>query len=524
MKVGDELQERANFGEERRSESRTGAVAKKEETMLAARANVRSRARSQKGPKPRHRVAGQWVLVVAVLLALGHLLFWYWPRERSARPQVDDAPYRLLGDDGYRWRLWLPYPHQNLGALEKNLKLEAVPALWGSELPRFGFFRLPPSRELTIAWNPADRESEESLAAVARVYPLLAGISRIAGRLASNPWLSGGPVRLGERVGEVWWQGTLWTFRTGRQSSSLQSSGGRPSRSDRFQEISRDDRSPGLLSAQSTEFQPAESQPARSVVPVLLAGFGSNLESGFVGPGSYGLRRSRQRWRLDRLPIDHSASWETDSVSWDSSAVALWLEQQGLGGAELAQRKLSLLAVRSHGPSDSEPTAPSFELLGLLGPRADHKQAARAGTLRLPSGFSLSLGSASRWRLPAERLYRRLGVGLFEQEGAGWRLMATDERALAVGRRLVPEEPLGFLGGSAGARARSSCFWVDPGSTRLLAEDLVVALSGSPLARPSDWQDWHVLSLVAAAVEELGWVWLEASEVGLDLRFEAAFD
>ncbi|HEV7671933.1 MAG TPA: hypothetical protein VGS22_25705 [Thermoanaerobaculia bacterium] len=164
---------------------------------------------------------GKWVLVgLAGLAAVaGHVGYWYWPRERSAVPDAADVPARMVAAGAWDACLWIPYPHQNLGALAEELDdaqsyFAAVARLSGSaepSMPAFGPFAVPPARELAAC---ADR-NKERLRVSARVYPGLALVAKLAGRVAGNPWLAGGGVKVSDRPATVAWEGTLWTVEVG---------------------------------------------------------------------------------------------------------------------------------------------------------------------------------------------------------------------------------------------------------------------------------------------------------------------
>lgn len=165
---------------------------------------------------PRRRLVA-WGLVLGGTVALfAHVRTWYSPRERAASMPAG-APARLLAGN-YDLRLWVPYPHQNLDVLDEALGgIEDTTAAWSEaldieipRLPRFGPFRAPPARELTLA---ADLDGRR-FAAVARVYPAIAVIARLAGKVAGNPWLGGGKVEVSGRAARVSWDGTLWRLRS----------------------------------------------------------------------------------------------------------------------------------------------------------------------------------------------------------------------------------------------------------------------------------------------------------------------
>lgn len=164
---------------------------------------------------------GKWVLVGLAGLAavVGHIGYGYWPRERSAVPDAADVPARMVAAGAWDACLWIPYPHQNLGALAEELDdaqsfFAAVARLSGSaepSMPAFGPFAVPPARELAAC---ADRDKER-LRVSARVYPGLALIAKLAGRVAGNPWLAGGHVQVSDQPATVAWEGTLWTVEVG---------------------------------------------------------------------------------------------------------------------------------------------------------------------------------------------------------------------------------------------------------------------------------------------------------------------
>lgn len=157
----------------------------------------------------------RWGLVALFAAGLlAHAWFWYAPRERAASPDESDVPAALLRDPRLPVALWLPYPHQNLGALARSTSgtaewLAAAGRFADVETPKvpgFGPFRAPPARELTVA---ADPEGHRFVMA-ARVFPAIAVVARLAGWVAGNPWLGGGEVQVSGRPAHVGWHGTLW--------------------------------------------------------------------------------------------------------------------------------------------------------------------------------------------------------------------------------------------------------------------------------------------------------------------------
>ncbi|MGH9363566.1 MAG: hypothetical protein ACRD2T_16780, partial [Thermoanaerobaculia bacterium] len=165
------------------------------------------------------RAAKVALALLALALVAAHVVFWYLPRQRQAVPDPDDVPARLFAAGAADVCLWLPYPHQNVGALQDAVgdwpawlgATSRVAGLPPPALPSFGPFALPPARELTAC---SDLDGGR-LHVAARVYPVLGAVARLAGRLAGNPWLAGGRVEEGERTLEVAWERGVWTVRSG---------------------------------------------------------------------------------------------------------------------------------------------------------------------------------------------------------------------------------------------------------------------------------------------------------------------
>jgi hypothetical protein len=156
---------------------------------------------------------------VLVAAAVGHWAYWYRDRPHEMAP----ANSRLLGEAGaLPVRLWLPYPHQNLGALGKAVErpqevLAAASRLAGlpePAIPRLGALGIPAARELLVE---ASRDGRTIRAAM-RLYPATAALTRLAGTLARNAWLAGGEVRVNGSPAEVSWDGLTWRLRSTRIS------------------------------------------------------------------------------------------------------------------------------------------------------------------------------------------------------------------------------------------------------------------------------------------------------------------
>jgi hypothetical protein len=180
------------------------------------------------------------LFLLLLLLAAGYVLVFYWPRERVGALEPGSLPARLLASGDYGACLWIPYPHQNLGALGGSIDdapeylaaAARVADLPAPVLPSFGPFAVPPSREI-VACSDLDGER---FFLVARVYPGLAAVARLAGRLADNPWLEGGEVReargrrteVEERLLRVAWRDGLWTVWSGPEPSLQRPEEGSP--------------------------------------------------------------------------------------------------------------------------------------------------------------------------------------------------------------------------------------------------------------------------------------------------------
>lgn len=150
---------------------------------------------------------------VVVGIAVWRLAFA--PRERPGSPSPEMATLAAWARERWEIVVWLPHPHQNLGALGEAVgDLEAYLAAGarasGRAIPRwpaFGPFEVPPGRELLLA---VGGEGGEGFAA-ARLDPPIAWLARLSGRLAGNPWLAGGEVTRGGMRWRVRWRGPLWT-------------------------------------------------------------------------------------------------------------------------------------------------------------------------------------------------------------------------------------------------------------------------------------------------------------------------
>jgi hypothetical protein len=183
--------------------------------------------------------------VVFVALLAAHVVYWYVPRERAVVPRLTAGggavpapaqvggsagePLRVLAAGAYDVCVWVPYPHQNLGALAEAIgdlqdvvgaaaRLSSGEAGEESaprprepeEAPTFGPFEVPPASEMVACSDLAGGR----LRVVARIYPALAAVAKLAGRVAGNPWLAGGAAG----STRISWQGRLWTVTAGPEA------------------------------------------------------------------------------------------------------------------------------------------------------------------------------------------------------------------------------------------------------------------------------------------------------------------
>ena len=340
------------------------------------------------GSRPRAwRRASAILLLVTAAASAAHVWFWYAPRGRATRPDPIDLPHRLLVDGKEPVRLWLAYPHQNLGALARSDP--AIAGIWDAALPPFAVFRAPPARELAISWGP------EGGIAAARVYPSVAVLAKAAGALAGNPWLSGGAVAVGGAPGAVEWRGRLWIARWGR----AQLPGGDPDGTP----------PPRAAGAQvlRVELEPAGSDPgaegggSSALFPASAGSWTGRFGAGGVtlvrldgGPGL--LPEAPQAAAVDRIGAD-------------------------------VPPELALLAVREWGAS--------AEALVVV------DQPQEPGVLRLPSAALASAGPAFErraLRLPAEELFEALGARTRRETIGAWSLVATDRRSAELCAAILP--------------------------------------------------------------------------------------
>jgi hypothetical protein len=400
---------------------------------------------------------GLWLLLL--LTVAGYILISYWPRERVGSPEPGGLPARLLASGEYGACLWLPFPHQNLGALAGSVEdapafLEAaarVGDLPAPVMPSFGPFTVPPSREI-LACSDLDGER---FFLVARVYPGLAAVARLAGRLASNPWLEGGRVRetrgrraeVRERVLHVAWREGLWTVWSG----------------------------PAPDLDRGVESAPAGFPPSLGVLHL-------ERDVSDFPAGDYILQRN-------------GGDLEVTLAGGGPAA-----EPPAAGGEDAPV----LLAVAGPAwPAESpKPLPPAamalFEVEGglKLGP---------LGTM--PGVAVFNVPGSRRWGLPARGLAGILAKNLPRGNAAGWSLVALDAASLARAEALAPE--ISALvppdGESAGGRMVLG-LWLRPRPALQLVTRLRQGFEKVPLIerrQVQSWRDWETLLGPLAACDRV---------------------
>ena len=323
-------------------------------------------------------------LVPIVLLgALGHFYFWYWPRFRPAAPSpTSEIVGLVMGETGLDVRVWIPYPHQNLGALERRLDgldsiLVALGRLLGSAplgLPSFGPFQVPPAREMAVA---TDFSGQEFVAA-ARVYPVAAWLFRAAGWLAGNPWMAGGELTLRGRLVRVKWQGNIWWAAT-----------------------------------DASEGHPREVDLAVGECSALLR------LSRRLGPVPSGLFRFDASGNRLLLTSDLVAQSETQRPKHPLQTPGVALSWARITTAAEAARSIQSWIVLS---------ATEFDRGGL------------------PPVMVLQAGGSETLELPGERFLKALGAQVFRESRGAWEWRAYDQESLALGGGLIaPLEALSAM-------------------------------------------------------------------------------
>jgi hypothetical protein len=384
----------------------------------------------------------RWRPVAAALVALlaaAHVGWWYWPRTHAGRPDPDDLPGRLLASDA-PFVLWAAHPHQNLGALGGAVGGDEAARGWlaaaarrsglpDPALPGFGPFPAPPARELAAASDATGRR----VLVAARVYPLIAGIARLAGLAAGNPWLSGGEVEAFGGVATVAWDGTLWTVGTVGPEDLL-----------------------------------AGAAAPRGEVPARLAVLRLAEPSSLLPAGEYHLEARDDGLRLATVAAPAVPPPPEDLLSSTGAAI---LAVSGPGG-----------------PLEGDEGA-----LALF--RGDAGRLGRLPlSLDLPAAAVWFRAGGDRFALPGEGLSSLLGSAGPAPAGgppgeASWRLVATGSEAERRAAALTP-----VVAGLAPSLRFG--VWARPGPALALVDEILDLVDSVPLVGREEarrWRDWQTL-------------------------------
>jgi hypothetical protein len=492
----------------------------------------------------------------AVALLAAHVAWWYLPRERAETPRLRPArdragssagepagePLQLLAAGAYDVCLWVPYPHQNLGVLAGAVgdlqdvvgaaaRLnagEASPrrANEPQEAPSFGPFEVPPASELVACSDLAGGR----LRVVARIYPALSVVAKLAGRLAGNPWLSGG---VAGRM-RIAWEGRLWSVTAGDEPPPA----------------------PDGLAAPAGALGPAGPPVAPPVLPESLAvvhwtgvrreipaGYyaltrrGQDLEVSLVGgaAGATGPASAAEApvqtaaggaaGPLPALLIAVGAEGPGSALGGTASGALGNAGSGALGGAAsgglgnadsggLSSAGRGALGnagggARGSAGSSGAPAGPRSGAAAGLPPAA--MALFEAGGSRVSSLGSLpglavfnaaTAAGADRWRLPTEGIFRLLAGRLPASELAGWRIVALDKDSLRQAAALAPGLAALFSpdvpsppAGAAGARL-SLGVWLEPRSALHIVSRIRRFVESFPLASHRQvelWRDWEAV-------------------------------
>ncbi|HYU31910.1 MAG TPA: hypothetical protein VEW48_07085 [Thermoanaerobaculia bacterium] len=422
------------------------------------------------------RFRGLLILLVLLALAAGHYLYWYAPRERAGSPEPGGLPARLLAAGAYDACFWVPYPHQNLGKLEGAVDdgaawvgaVARIADLPPPVLPSFGPFTVPPSSEIA---GCSDLSGKRFLL-VAKVYPALAAVSRLSGKLAGNPWLAGGAVEdvagdesePSERAVTVAWREGYWTVTSGE--------------------------------APDLKPPPAATAPA-AARPESLGIFRLLRDVSEFPLGEYALRRQGEDLvlALDQAPNqDNPPPTPEPDLPPQSHPV--------------------LLAVA--GPawpaSEPKPLPPAAFALFELDEASRGARISSLGSLPGAAVFNAP-GEEQRWGLPAQGIAGLVRKSLPQGNVAGWKIVAVDAASLERARELAPRisrltspEPAGSQGAPRDGGRLVLGLWAQPRPALQVVVEVRKILEGLPLvsrAQVRRWKDWEILLRPLARCEGL---------------------
>jgi hypothetical protein len=504
---------------------------------------------------------GRLAAAAAVLLA-AHAAWSYLPREREVVPRLgaglesggrgrapatgerspvagDQAggeasePLQVLAAGAYDACLWVPYPHQNLGVLAGAVgDLQAVIAAASrleagesstrkageaEEAPSFGPFEVPPASELVACSDLAGGR----LRLVARIYPALSVVAKLAGRLAGNPWLAGGTAG---RM-RIAWEGRLWSVTGGAAGP------------------------PGTLprpAAPVTASAASVAPEARPPLPPVLAVLHWTGARPEIPAGFYALTRRGQDLVVSTIGSGGGSRGVAGAVPDLAAAAAaagpppvmlvgVGAEWPAAGAppatavppaagepAAPAPRQAAPLAASSSSSPPFPPVPLPPAALALF--EAGGSRVTSLGALPGLAVFNAAGAATERWRLPAEGIFRLLAGRLPAAELAGWRIVALDKGSLRQAQGLAPRLAAWFApgaavsgaavpgaavpsgaapGGGAGAAAGapggtrlSLGVWLEPRAALRVVSRIRRFVEGFPLAsqRQVDlWRDWETV-------------------------------
>jgi hypothetical protein len=313
---------------------------------------------------------------------------------------------------------------------------------------------VPPSREIVAC---SDLDGERFLV-VARVYPGLAAVARLAGIMAGNSWLKGGSIReargrgdeVQERVLQVSWQDGWWMVRSG----------------------------------------PVPQVPAAG--PATPA------------PESLGILHLARE--VSELPAGEYRLARRDGDSND-------LEITLAGGGDPPEPELAVGAANSDAPVLLAVAGPAWpaEETRPLPPAAlalfDIQGGLKIGPIELPGGAVFNPPGGSRWSLPARGLAGLLTDSLPRGNSAGWDIVAFDTESLARAAALAPRISALVPPETAGAEGRLVLgAWLRPGPALLRMHQMRKGLEKVPLVdrrQVERWRDWETLLAPFASCERL---------------------
>ena len=423
----------------------------------------------------------RWLVVAAaaaVLALAAHFAWSYLPRVRQGRPAPGGLAARLLAAAESDRRgaearpsvgLWIAYPHQNLAALERGLgrdaaerdrflaaaaRLAGLPEL---ELPRFGPFAAPPSRELVAVSDPEGRR----VLVAARVYPAVALLARLAGAVAGNPWLSGGEVDAFGGRARVAWDGLLWSVGTVGEDGAA----AWPAQVGRAAGGHGRDEPPSGGAGSSRSDGPA----------LAILALGEPVS--FLPAGRHRLVRDGGGMAFGTEGAGRLPSIDLDLLTASDAAV---LAVSGPGGPLAGEDDPGAAAALALFPADR--SGGGLSLRGLL-----------RRAVAMP-GAAVWYRAGSGEPGPARRLLAPLfSGGRARDAGAGggspFALVATGGDSLARARRLTPtvERLAGEL---------RLGLWIDPGAAFAAVDPVVDLLEKVPLVPRDDlarWRDWRTV-------------------------------